>query len=145
MIRRSVVVRGPVEAVFTRFTAGIGQWWPLDQFSYGGDRRADLILEDHAGGRFYERFRDGEEHEIGRVLVYEPPHRVVFTWNQANWPEPTEVEVRFYPEGAFTRVELEHRGWERLGEAGPGTQQAFGGGWGIILGRFQYRLIGRGT
>ncbi|HEY8487447.1 MAG TPA: SRPBCC domain-containing protein [Thermaerobacter sp.] len=140
MIRRSVVVRGPVEAVFTRFTAGIGQWWPLDQFSYGGDRSADLVLEGRAGGRFYERFRDGEEHEIGRVLVYEPPYRVVFTWNQANWAGPTQVEVRFFPEGDATRVELEHRGWDELGEAGAATQRAFAGGWGVILDRFASRV-----
>ncbi|QBS36569.1 ATPase [Thermaerobacter sp. FW80] len=136
MIRRTVVVRRPVEDVFDRFTAGMGHWWPLEQFSYGGDRAGDLILEGHAGGRFYERFRDGEEHEIGRVLVYDPPHRVVFTWNQANWAGSTEVEVRFHPEGTGTRIELEHRGWEQLGEAGTGTQQAFDGGWGVILDRF---------
>ncbi|HEY8414287.1 MAG TPA: SRPBCC domain-containing protein [Thermaerobacter sp.] len=136
MIRHSVLVRGPVAEVFHRFTAGIGQWWPLESFSYGGERAGALILEGHAGGRFYERFRDGEEHEIGRVLVHEPPHRVVFTWTQANWAGPTEVEVRFDAEGDHTRVQLEHRGWERIGEGAAGAERAFGGGWAAILDRF---------
>ena len=142
MIRRSVSVRGPVAEVFDRFTAGIGQWWPLEHFSYGGERAGDLILEGHAGGRFFERFRDGEEHEIGRVLVYEPPHRVVFTWTQANWAGPTEVEVRFFPEGDGTRVELEHRGWERIGEGADGAERAFDGGWASILDRFAASVMG---
>lgn len=136
MIRHSVLVRGPVAEVFHRFTAGIGQWRPLESFSYGGERAGALILEGHAGGRFYERFRDGEEHEIGRVLVHEPPHQVVFTWTQANWAGPTEVEVRFDAEGDHTRVQLEHRGWERIGEGAAGAERAFGGGWAAILDRF---------
>lgn len=131
MIRRSVVVGRPVQETFRLFAERMGAWWPLEQFSYCGGN--DLILEGRKGGRFYERCQDGAEHVIGEVLAYDPPHRLVFTWNQSNWAGTTEVEVRFLSEGSGTRVELEHRGWERIGPAGVDTQRGFDAGWGQIL------------
>lgn len=139
MIHKSVIVRRPVAEAFRVFTEEIGNWWPLDRFSYGGDRRHLLILEGRPGGRFYERFRDGEEHEIGRVVAYEPPARVVFTWNEAGWEAPTEVEVRFTAEGDGTRVELLHRGWERIGADGTRIGHMFDRGWQEILALYAAR------
>ena len=61
----------------------------------------------------YERAPDGQEHDWAAILVYEPPHRVVLEWKVNSAAPPTEVEVRFTQDGDGTRVELEHRGWER--------------------------------
>src|SRR5919197_160847 len=76
-----------------------------------------VLLEGRAGGRIAERSPTGEIADWGRVLTWEPPGRVAFTWHPEGG-EATEVEVQFIPEGSgATRVELEHRGWERLGPA----------------------------
>lgn len=134
-VRESITVNRPVAEAFRLFTDGIGDWWPLKgtQFSYGGDRADKIFLEAKPGGRFYERFSDGEEFEVGRVIACEPPNRIVFTWKDPDWNGPTEVEVRFSPIGTSTRVDLEHRGWETAGpkamETVPGWQQ----GWKAVL------------
>jgi len=110
-IHKTIDVKCNVEISFALFTAGIGKWWPLKEgFSFGGERADQIHLECRHGGRFFERFADGEELQIGTVTAYEPPARIVFTWQQPGWPRPTEVEVRFSAEGAGTRVTLEHRG-----------------------------------
>jgi uncharacterized protein YndB with AHSA1/START domain len=137
-IQKSIHVKRPLDAAFKLFTADIGKWWPLKEgFSFGGERADQIHLECRHGGRFYERFRDGEEFEVGTVTVYEPPSRVVFTWKAPTWDAPTEVEVRFAADGAGTRVELEHRGWERAGAAAAPMSERYAGGWETILKRYQ--------
>jgi uncharacterized protein YndB with AHSA1/START domain len=133
-VRESITVKRPVAEAFRLFTDGIGDWWPLKgRHSYGGDRADKIFLEARPGGRFYERFSDGEEFEVGRVIACEPPNRIVFTWKDPDWNGPTEVEVRFFPSAGATRVDLEHRGWETAGpkamETVPGWQQ----GWKAVL------------
>jgi len=105
-------------------------------FSYGGDQAKEVYLEAVAGGRFYERYADGQEFEVGRVLLCEPPNRIVFTWH-GRWSAPTEVEVRFLAQGPVTRVDLEHRGWERLGEPGQRFRSEFMNGWPTVLGQYR--------
>lgn len=135
-IRLSARVSQPVAEAFRLFTDGIGDWWPSHQgFSYGGDRAKEVHLEAVAGGRFFERYTDGEEFEIGRVLVCEPPKRIVFTW-QGRWPAVTEVDVRFVSEGSTTRVDLEHRGWERFGSSAAERRTAFANGWPTVFSRY---------
>jgi uncharacterized protein YndB with AHSA1/START domain len=137
IVRKSVMVNVPPDRAFRAFTDEIGQWWPLDKgFSFGGDLAKDMFMEGRQGGRLYERFSDGNEYLYGNVLAYEPPTRVVFSW-PSEAAEPTEVEVRFTPEGESTRVDLEHRGFERLGEQ---AEKAFGEydqGWVEVLGHFE--------
>jgi len=136
-IRKSVHVKRPVETTFRLFTEGIGKWWPLKEgFSFDPPRAADIFLEGRVGGRFFERFSDGEESEIGVVTVYAPPERVVFTWATPGWDEPTEVEVCFAPEADGTRVDLEHRGWERAGAKAKTARDGYDGGWEKVLGSF---------
>ena len=132
-IRKSITLSRPPEIAFRVFTSEIGAWWPLKKgFSFGRERAKDIFIEPRVGGRFYERFTDGTEFEVGRITAFEPPRLVSFTWKDPSWEGSTEVEVRFLAEGAGTRLELEHRGWEQ----GPIMEKQGGGysdGWGIVL------------
>jgi len=132
-IRLSATVQRPAAEAFRLFTEGIGDWWPSNRgYSFGGGRLTGVCLEPIAGGRLYERYTDGEEFEVGRVLACEPPKRIVFTW-KGRWPEPTEVEVHFTPVGSDTRVDLEHRGWERLGASAEESRRSYLNGWPTVL------------
>ena len=75
----------------------------------------------------------GEEHEWATVLVWEPPARFVIDWHVNPTSPSTEVEVRFLPDGEGTRVELEHRGWERYGDEGADRHASYNSGWDIVL------------
>jgi uncharacterized protein YndB with AHSA1/START domain len=135
-IRKSVTVRCPPDKAFRVFTREIGHWWPLARgFSMDRERAHEIYLDDRVGGRFYERFIDGAECEIGRVIRSEPPHLIVFTFKPPAWEEATEVEVRFAAEAGGTRVELEHRGFD----ASPGMRKRgknFSGGWETVLAQY---------
>jgi uncharacterized protein YndB with AHSA1/START domain len=136
MIQKSVTVRCTPDRAFLAFTREIGQWWPIDKgFSYGGERRKEIFLDDRTGGRLYERFTDGSEFEIGRVTQCDPPHVILFSWKSPQWEAATEVEVRFTAIAEGTRVELEHRGFE----AGPKMSESgkrMAGGWITVLERY---------
>ena len=132
VIRKSLLVKAPVEHAFRVFTERIATWWPVATHSLGGEG-ADVVLEQHAGGRLYERAQGGEEHDWAEVVVWEPPRRVVLAWHVNPRSPSTEVEVTFTAESGGTRLELEHRGWERYGE---GAREAFGDyetGWDVVL------------
>jgi uncharacterized protein YndB with AHSA1/START domain len=136
-IRMTVRVRLRIEDAFALFTADIATWWPLQTHSFGGERAAELRIEPRVGGRFYERYVDGEEHTAGHVLEWDPPRVISFTWQHDDWIAPTDVVVRFYPEdGDVTRVELEHRAWERLGLLAVESRTTYANGWSKVLGRF---------
>ena len=96
-VRETVDVEASAETAFVFFTSRMGEWWPLDKASYGGDRAKDIFLEPRVGGRFFERFVDGDELQNGTVLDCDPPNRIVFTWYTADWQSETEVEVTFTP------------------------------------------------
>jgi uncharacterized protein YndB with AHSA1/START domain len=121
-VRKSITVAAPQQRAFDVFTARLGQWWPKE-YHIGQAAMADFILEPKPGGRWYELGVDGAQCDTGRVLAFEPPERLVLAWHlNGRWqydPDPahaSEVEVRFIPEGPTqTRVELEHRGFERHG------------------------------
>ena len=142
-IRRSVRVSRPVDEAFALFTDGIATWWPLGTHSIGSGRDGvsaeTAVLEGREGGRLYERMSDGAEASWGTILAWEPPHRVVISWhvNPAR-VAPTEVEVRFVPDGDGTRVELEHRGWERLGAEADEARSGYASdsGWDAVLAEF---------
>jgi uncharacterized protein YndB with AHSA1/START domain len=131
-IRKSVNVPLPVERAFRLFTEGIGTWWPFESHSIEGDKVENAVFDLEAK-RLYERAADGTEHDWGDIIAWEPPTRFLLGWrvNPAN--AGTEVEVRFAPEGEGTRVELEHRGWEKCG---PGERSSYEGGWDYVLGKF---------
>lgn len=137
-VRHAVIVRRSVDDAFRLFTDGIARWWPTESHSIGEDKVDDVIFEGRVGGRIYERWVDGSQYDWGEVTEWEPPHRVVFLWKpNLEDGERTEVEVRFTAEEGSTRVHLEHRGWERIGEIGPAARRDYEAGWPLVLTRFE--------
>jgi len=143
-IQGTVTVNAPIERAFRIFTESFTTWWPAD-YHIGEAEMAEAIIEPKVGGRWYERGVDGSECDWGQVLAWEPPHRLVVTWQiNGQWqydPDPehaSEIEVRFTPEGSDqTTVELEHRLLHRLvgGEAIRDSISS-GGGWSAVLAFF---------
>ena len=138
-VRKTVTARCSVEHAFRTFTSGIGTWWPLDSHSVGVGRAQEVVLEAGVGGRIYERWDDGTDCEWGRVTVWEPPVRVAFSWKpNREAVAPTKVDIRFSADGDVTLVELEHRGWERLGERACEVHASYAsaGGWTLVVDRY---------
>jgi len=142
-ITRSILVRAPVDRAFRVFTERFGEWWPLSLYSRVVDEELESIsatgavIEGRDGGRVYEVRSDGTEAEWGTVLAWEPGARLVLAWKPNARPHPpTEVEVRFIPEGDGTRVDLEHRGWELLGDRAAEARVSYDKGWPMVLDRF---------
>ena len=133
-LRLSFDVAAPAEHAFTVWTERIGQWWPADHTQTGGDD-LHIVLEGRVGGRIFERTLDGSEWDWGRIRVWEPPTRFVYSWHLRRTPEEaTEVEIRFVElSPGATRVEIEHRGWERLGSEGVTWRDRNRGGWETLL------------
>ena len=138
-VRKSIFVDASPETAFEVFTAGIGRWWPKTHKTGPADLERPVI-EPREGGRWYELGVDGSECEVGKIAAWEPPSRLVLIWQlTAEFKfDPdlvTEVEVNFTPEGSGTRVNLEHRNLERLGETAEQLRQSIDspGGWGGLL------------
>jgi uncharacterized protein YndB with AHSA1/START domain len=137
-VKKSLVVKCSPDRAFEVFTREIGSWWPLTQYSIGQDKITEVVFEEQVGGRIFERHNDGGEGEWGRVLAWDPPNRFTMTWYPGGTPDKaTELEVRFAPEGAGTRVDLEHSGWEILGAEAADTRGQYDGGWQGVLGHFE--------
>jgi uncharacterized protein YndB with AHSA1/START domain len=140
-VRKSVLVDADPERAFAVFTAGINRWWPKSH-GIGATPVRESVIEPFEGGRWYTRHEDGTDVVVGHVRVWQPGERLVVTWEvSADWkPDPrpafsSEVEVRFAAEaGGRTRVELEHRNFERMGAAGgEKMRQGVDGGWPGLL------------
>jgi len=150
-VHSAIVVDVPIDRAFSCFTADIGSWWNPDHHILE-DELAEMVFEPRVGGHVYDRGVDGSECRWATVLAYEPPHRLVISWNiNLRWqletdPEKaSEVEVRFTAQDArHTLVELEHRHIDRHGEGWEGMHQAVGspGGWQGGLESFAARLAG---
>jgi uncharacterized protein YndB with AHSA1/START domain len=141
-IKRSVVVDCSVEHAFETFTDRIHEWWPLATHSIDqgetGSAAETVIFQGGAGGQVYERTKNGEELKWADVVAYEPPHRFVLAWNPSREQDRprTEIEVTFTDDGGKTRVDLEHRGWERLGDRAGEARQSYSQGWETVLGLY---------
>jgi uncharacterized protein YndB with AHSA1/START domain len=144
-VRKTVSVKASVERAFTVFTAEFNSWWPRSHKLFEADL-ADAIIEGKAGGRCYQRAVDGSECDWGLVLVWEPPRRLVVAWQlDGQWQydpdvsHASEVEITFTPEsGGSTRVDLEHRHFERHGSSASAVQTGVDSpmGWGNLLQSF---------
>ncbi|MBN9101186.1 MAG: SRPBCC family protein [Pseudonocardia sp.] len=143
-ITGTVTVAVPIDQAFRVFTGSIDSWWP-HQFHIGAADVAEVILEPGVGGRWFERGVDGSECDWGRVLLWEPPDRLTFTWQiNGTWqfdPDPehaSEIDVRFTANGPHdTTVTVEHHHFERL-DGGGTINDAIqgGGGWTLLLDSF---------
>jgi uncharacterized protein YndB with AHSA1/START domain len=142
-VRKSVRVNAAPARAFEVFTANASLWWPRSHTINASPMR-DAVIEPRVGGRWFERGEDGSECDWGKVLVWEPPSRVVLGWqlNSEFRFDPgvvTEVEVRFIAENArVTRVELEHRNLERFGKEGEAVREKVDSprGWALLLEKF---------
>jgi uncharacterized protein YndB with AHSA1/START domain len=144
-VRTQIVVEAPIERAFRVFTEEFDSFKPRDHTLLDADI-AEAVFEPRVGGHLYDRGVDGSECRWARVLVYEPPNRVVFSWDispqwqlESDLEKTSEVEVRFVSEAPDrTRVELEHRNLERHGEGWEGVRESVGGegGWPLYLQRF---------
>src|SRR3954469_19365185 len=148
-VRTSIGVQAPMERAFSVFTAEFGSFKPPEHNLLGVEI-AETVFERRVGGHIYDRGTDGSESRWARVLAYEPPHRVLLSWNiSPQWqietdPEKTsEWEVRFIAETASrTRIELEHRKLERHGHGWEGVRDGVAGdqGWPLYLRRYAVRF-----
>ena len=144
-VRTSITVNAPVERAFKVFTEDFDRIKPREHNMLGVDI-AETVFERHEGGHIYDRGVDGSECRWARVLAYEPPHRVVFSWDisprwqvETDLEKASEVEVRFTDEGdGRTRVDLEHRHLDRHGEGWESARDgvAHDQGWPLYLQRF---------
>lgn len=128
----------PVGHAFDVWTSRTSSWWPISH-TVSGEPGLKVVFEAGAGGRIYERAADGRELDWGQVTVWEPPTRLAYLWHiGADRADATEVEIRFVDQGdATTQVEIEHRGWERLGLRGPGWRDTNRAGWDGVLPEFR--------
>jgi len=153
VVRRQIMVEAPIDKAFAVFTERFGDFKPPEH-NLLTSPIAETVFEPHVGGSIYDRGQDGSECHWARVLAYEPPQRVVFSWDIGpTWqvetdPDNTsEVEVTFTAEGPDrTRIELEHRNLDRHG---PGWESVSGGvghdqGWTLYLDRYAALLTDAG-
>lgn len=143
-VRREITVNVPVERAFAVFTEQFDRIKPREH-NIMQSPIVETVLEPRVGGHIYDRGEDGSECRWARVLAFEPPHRLMFSWDiNLEWSLETdpercsEVEVRFEPEGEGTRVVLEHRHLDRHGDgwAGMSAGVADEAGWPLYLERF---------
>ena len=144
-VHTDVVVKAPLERAFKVFTEEMASWWNPEHHILSGELEK-MVFEPRVGGRIYDVGTDGSECIWARVLAFEPPHRLVFSWDisprweiESDHAKTSEVEVTFVAEDEQrTRVELEHRNLDRHGEGWEGERNAVGsaGGWPDGLRRF---------
>jgi len=144
---KTTLVQAPPAVAWRVFTERMGTWWPLSVYKIGKANAVDAVIEPRVGGRWYECGDDGSTCDWGRVLLWEPPSRLVLSYDiNADWQyDPdlkTEIEVRFIAEGeSATRVELEHRKLDRYGARRDEMRRIFNteGDWGRLLAMFAAR------
>ena len=141
-IRKTIDVKAPVDHAFAVFAARMGDWWHKEHSIARDTTQVDVVIEPHAGGRWYEKGADGSEHPWGRVIAYEPPGRLLLAWQltkefvyDPNYE--TTVEVRFEETTDGTRVHFEHRDLERMGADAVEMLEGMDGGWGMLLDLFK--------
>lgn len=144
-VRYELTVPISADQAFRLFTEGFNSWW-IRSHHIGKADIEEAVLEPRVGGRWYERGVDGSECDWGRVLVFEPPARLVVTWQiNAQWeydPDPdhaSEIEVLFTDQDGQTKVDFQHRYIERLGAGAEDLAKAVSsseGGWPTILDLF---------
>lgn len=142
-----IVVEFEVDAApahaFDVWTARSAIWWPRSH-TVSGSPELDIVFEPFAGGRVFERSGDGSEHDWGRVVEWEPPHRVAYTWHLFFDPaQATDITVTFEASNRGTRVRLAQTGFERLGlDVGPDRRDRTDTVWKSMTALYRTALAG---
>ena len=144
-VRKSITVKASAEKAFRVFTESVDTWWPRTHH-IGKSPMKKIIIEGRQGGRCYTEQTDGTDCDWGTVTVWEPPRRMVMAWQithewtyEFDLEKASEVEVRFTAEAdGLTRVDLEHRYFERHGAGGVSMRSSVDSpnGWGGLLALF---------
>lgn len=136
-IRISFEVQCPPDHAFQVWTEKTSRWWPTSH-TVSEKPGLNVIFEGRQGGRVFERTVDGGEIDWGEITVWEPPRKLGYLWFiRTDRSDATDVEITFHEAGdGATRVEIEHRGWERLAERGQPWREANVGGWNGVLPAF---------
>ena len=136
-IRLSFEVACPIAHAFAVWTARTTAWWPLSH-TVSTQPGLEVVFEPHAGGRIFERTPSGEAFDWGQITLLDPPRRLVYRWHlRVDRADASEVDITFLPDTPDrTRVEIEHRGWERLGSSGPDRRMGNLAGWSGLLPHF---------
>jgi Activator of Hsp90 ATPase homolog 1-like protein len=137
-LKMSFKVACSAEHAFCTWTSGIGTWWPADH-TVTGEPGLEIVMQGRVGGRIYERTAEGVEHDWGEVTAWGPPRQLGYLWFLGqDRADASEVTILFVALGATaTRVEIEHRGWERLGDAGEKRRATNLVGWEAVLPHFR--------
>lgn len=119
---------------FGVWTAGINTWWPTDHTVTGG-LDLQIVMQSGVAGRIFERTAEGVEHPWGEITAWDPPRLLAYSWHlRRDRTDATEVEIRFAPTAdAGTHIEIEHRGWERLGGVADQWREQNNAGWATLL------------
>ena len=149
-VKKTITVEASPERAFEVFTDQVDTWWPRSHH-IGKSPMKKCLIEGWEGGRCYSEQVDGTDCVWGHILVWEPPHRLVLAWQITHeWgynpdlAKASEVEVRFTPVSASeTRVDLEHRCFERMGSGAEAMRTAVdsSGGWGMLLQLFAAKAV----
>jgi len=145
-IRLAFEVDCPAPRAFMIWTAETSRWWPTTH-TVSVQPGLEVVFEPRAGGRIFERTVTGEEFDWGEIVTWDAPRRLVYLWHlRGDRTDATEVDITFVPlDPERTRVEIEHRGWERLGAAGQARREGNFAGWGSLLPHFVSAAADSGT
>lgn len=137
-LRLSVDLDCPAEHAFDVYTRRLSVWWPKGH-STSGNPDTCVELEPREGGRIFERTPDGTEYDWGRIVQWEPPSRLVYDWHIGrNADGATQVELTFVDLGDDqSRLDIVHRGWERLGTEGESWRNANSAGWASLIAAYR--------
>lgn len=133
-LKVAFVVACPPDHAFSTWTSRASSWWPAEH-TVSHEPGTEIVFEPRAGGRVFERTPGGREIEWGRIVDWDPPRRLRYLWHIATDPSrATDVEIVFNElPGSSTRIEIEHGGWDGLGEGGQAWRDANHAGWDGVL------------
>jgi uncharacterized protein YndB with AHSA1/START domain len=133
----------PMVRAFEVWTERISSWWPRS-YTVSAEADADVVLERRVGGRIFEWTVAGEEHEWGEVTAFEPPRRLSYLWHiRRDRADATEVAISFSSiDERTTRVQIEHRGWDRLGTDAEAWRDRNYAAWATLVPRYRDALAG---
>ena len=133
-VRKTITVRCSADTAFRIWTEQINAWWPKGH-SRSGHPSTTVLIEGQAGGRIYERTPEGVEYDWGQIVVWDPPHHFAYYWYLgSDSQKPTRVDVQFIAQGkASTRVDVNHRGPEFIGDLWPRNSSKYDAAWESLI------------